>query len=179
VQRQTLISLYFLAVFLEACAYGLTFMLPALFATFGGNEADFGFVLVLTAITTLIVVIYSGHITGWIGMMPTITLSGILITLAGLFFGLARETGLLVQVAGLLLGAGWGLFYTLMPVVLNRVIHPHERIQYFTILSVFIMAGFGLLPVFGAALNRLGFDMGLTFSLRLACAASAPLCFSG
>ena len=66
-------------------------------------------------------------------MMPTITLSGVLITLAGLFFGLARETGLFVQVAGLLLGAGWGLFYTLTPVVLNRVIHPHERIQYFTL----------------------------------------------
>ena len=169
-QRQTLLSLYFLAVFLQAGAYGLTFMLPALFATFGGNEADVGFVLVLTAITTLIVVIYSGHITAWIGMMPTITLSGVLITLAGLFFGLARETGLLVQVAGLLLGAGWGLFYTLTPVVLNRVIHPHERIQYFTLLSVFIMAGFGLLPVFGATLTRLDFDMGMTFF------ATAGLC---
>jgi hypothetical protein len=32
VQRQTLLSLYFLAVFLQAGAYGLTFMLPALFA---------------------------------------------------------------------------------------------------------------------------------------------------
>ena len=163
--RQTLLSLYFFGIFLQAGAYGLTFLLPALFAGFGGNEADVGFVLALTAITTLAVVIYSGHITSLLGLMPTIALSGGLITLTALLFGLASATGLIVQAAGLLLGAGWGLFYTLTPVALNRLIHPHERIQYFTLLSVFIMAGFGLSPVFGAALTRLGFGIGLTFLL--------------
>ncbi|WP_348721116.1 MFS transporter [uncultured Candidatus Puniceispirillum sp.] len=177
-QRQTFISLYFLGIFLQAGAYGLTFLLPALFARFGGNEADVGFVLALTAIATLIVVIYSGHITAVTGLMTTIAIAGGLITLAGLLFGLARETGLIVQSAGLLLGAGWGLFYTLTPVALNRVIHPHERIQYFTLLSVFIMAGFGLTPVFGAVLTRLGFDIGLTFLATAGlCGASTILFF--
>lgn len=176
--RQTLLSLYFFGIFLQAGAYGLTFLLPALFAGFGGNEADVGFVLALTAIATLAVVIYSGHITSLLGLMPTIALSGGLITLAALLFGLASATGLIVQAAGLLLGAGWGLFYTLTPVALNRVIHPHERIQYFTLLSVFIMAGFGLSPVFGAALTRLGFGIGLTFLLTAGlCGISAILFF--
>ena len=176
--RQTLLSLYFFGIFLQAGAYGLTFLLPALFANFGGNEADVGFVLALTAITTLAVVIYSGHITSLLGLMPTIALSGGLITLAALLFGLARETGLIVQAAGLMLGAGWGLFYTLTPVALNRVIHPHERIQYFTLLSVFIMAGFGLSPVFGAGLTQLGFGIGLTFLLTAGlCGISAILFF--
>lgn len=176
--RQTLLSLYFFGIFLQAGAYGLTFLLPALFANFGGNEADVGFVLALTAIATLAVVIYSGHITSLLGLMPTIALSGGLITLAALLFGLANETGLIVQVAGLLLGAGWGLFYTLTPVALNRVIRPHERIQYFTLLSVFIMAGFGLSPVFGAALTRLGFGISLTFLLTAGlCGISAILFF--
>lgn len=177
-QRQTLLSLYFFGIFLQAGAYGLTFLLPALFADFGGNEADVGFVLALTAIATLIVVIYSGHITSWLGIMPTIALSGGLITVAGLLFGLAGQTGLIVEAAGLFLGAGWGLFYTLTPVALNRVIHPHERIQYFTLLSVFIMAGFGLSPVFGAAMTRLGFGMGLTFLATAGlCGISAILFF--
>jgi MFS family permease len=176
--RQTLLSLYFFGIFLQAGAYGLTFLLPALFAGFGGNEADVGFVLALTAITTLAVVIYSGHITSLLGLMPTIALSGGLITLAALLLGLASATGLIVQVAGLLLGAGWGLFYTLTPVALNRVIHPHERIQYFTLLSVFIMAGFGLSPVFGAGLTQLGFGIGLTFLLTAGlCGISAILFF--
>ncbi|MGB2107979.1 MAG: MFS transporter [Candidatus Puniceispirillum sp.] len=176
--RQTLLSLYFFGIFLQAGAYGLTFLLPALFAGFGGNEADVGFVLALTAIATLAVVIYSGHITSLLGLMPTIALSGGLITLAALLFGLASATGLIMQAAGLLLGAGWGLFYTLTPVALNRVIHPHERIQYFTLLSVFIMAGFGLSPVFGAALTRLGFGIGLTFLLTAGlCGISALLFF--
>ncbi|MBT6121853.1 MAG: MFS transporter, partial [Candidatus Puniceispirillum sp.] len=118
------------------------------------------------------------HITAVTGLMPTIAIAGGLITLAGLLFGLARETGLIVQSAGLLLGAGWGLFYTLTPVALNRVIHPHERIQYFTLLSVFIMAGFGLTPVFGAVLTRLGFDIGLTFLATAGlCGASTILFF--
>ncbi|MGB1863521.1 MAG: MFS transporter [Candidatus Puniceispirillum sp.] len=177
--RQTLLSLYFFGIFLQAGAYGLTFLLPALFAGFGGNEADVGFVLALTAIATLAVVIYSGHITSLLGLMPTIALSGGLITLAALLFGLASATSLIMQAAGLLLGAGWGLFYTLTPVALNRVIHPHERIQYFTLLSVFIMAGFGLSPVFGAALTRLGFGIGLTFLLTGGYAGSVPFCFSG
>jgi len=82
--RQTLLSLYFFGIFLQAGAYGLTFLLPALFANFGGNEADVGFVLALTAIATLAVVIYSGHITTLLGLMPTIALSGGLITLAAL-----------------------------------------------------------------------------------------------
>ena len=176
--RQTLLSLYFFGIFLQAGAYGLTFLLPALFAGFGGNEADVGFVLALTAIATLAVVIYSGHITSLLGLMPTIALSGGLITLAALLFGLASATGLIVQAAGLLLGAGWGLFYTLTPVALNRVIHPHERIQYFTLLSVFIMAGFGLSPVFGAGLTQLGFGIGLTFLLTAGlCGISAILFF--
>ena len=176
--RQTLLSLYFFGIFLQAGAYGLTFLLPALFANFGGNEADVGFVLALTAIATLAVVIYSGHITTLLGLMPTIALSGGLITLAALLFGLASATSLIVQAAGLLLGAGWGLFYTLTPVALNRVIHPHERIQYFTLLSVFIMAGFGLSPVFGAGLTQLGFGIGLTFLLTAGlCGISAILFF--
>ena len=36
--RQTLLSLYFFGIFLQAGAYGLTFLLPALFAGFGGNR---------------------------------------------------------------------------------------------------------------------------------------------
>ena len=176
--RQTLLNLYFFGIFLQAGAYGLTFLLPALFAGFGCNEADVGFVLALTAITTLAVVIYSGHIKSLLGLMPTIALSGGLITLAALLFGLASATSLIVQAAGLLLGAGWGLFYTLTPVALNRVIHSHERIQYFTLLSVFIMAGFGLSPVFGAGLTQLGFGIGLTFLLTAGlCGISAILFF--
>ncbi len=55
--RFIVFSLFFLAVFLQAGAYGLTFMLPKLFAGFGANEKDVGFMLMITTVATLVAVL--------------------------------------------------------------------------------------------------------------------------
>jgi hypothetical protein len=54
--------MYFLAIFLQAGAYGLTFMLPRLFAEFGANEKVVGAMLFVTAIATIDTVYFTGHI---------------------------------------------------------------------------------------------------------------------
>jgi len=59
----SVLFLYFLAAFLQAGTYGLTFLLPPLFEAFGADEKDVGTVLVSTAISTLVTVLYLGHIT--------------------------------------------------------------------------------------------------------------------
>ena len=46
------------------------------------------------------------------------------------------------------------MFYLLTPVVLTQIITSDERVRYFTLLSVFIMAGFGLSPVVGTFMNE-------------------------
>ena len=46
------------------------------------------------------------------------------------------------------------MFYLLTPVVLTQIITSDERVRYFTLLSVFIMAGFGLSPAVGTFLGK-------------------------
>ena len=62
-------------------------------------------------------------------------------------------------------GFGWGLFYVLTPVVLTEITEQADRVRVFTLLSVFIMAGFGLSPVLGAYLVKAGFGIDLTFTV--------------
>ena len=44
---------FYLAVFLQAGAYGLTFMLPRLFEGLGSDEKAVGTMLIFTALSTL------------------------------------------------------------------------------------------------------------------------------
>lgn len=152
--RNHFMALFFLAAFLQAGPYGLTFVLPPLFAGFNGSEADVGNTLALTAVSTLFIVMFSGHVTNRLGRMQTIAWSGAIIGLSLLLFATASRVGLQIYLAGSLLGLGWGLFYTLTPVALGQIIAPAERVRYFTLLSVFIMAGFGLAPVMGSWVER-------------------------
>jgi MFS family permease len=165
VKRPLLIALFFSATFLQAGPYGLTFVLPPLFAGFNGNEADVGNTLALTAISTLFIVMFSGHVTDRLGRMPTIAWSGGVIALSLFLFATAAGTGVQIYLAGILLGVGWGLFYTLTPVALGQIIKPEERVRFFTLLSVFIMAGFGLAPVMGSWVERIGLGLQAAFMI--------------
>jgi len=160
-----LLTLYFLATFLQAGTYGLTFLLPPLFESFGANEKDVGTVLASTTASTLIVVLSLGHITERLGRVNTIVLASVLIAASLALFGQATQYGPMLFVAGLLLGAGWGLFYVLTPVVLAEITSKDDRVRAFTLLSVFIMAGFGLSPVLGAYLSKSQFGIASTFTL--------------
>ena len=159
------LSLYFLATFLQAGTFGLTFLLPPLFDAFGADEKDVGAVLMSTTVSTLVTVLYLGHITSFLGRMNTIGLASALIAASLFLFGQASVYGPLLFFAGMLLGVGWGLFYVLTPVVLTEITEQADRVRVFTLLSVFIMAGFGLSPVLGAYLVKAGFGIDLTFTV--------------
>jgi len=163
--RRTLFVAYYTAIFLQAGTYGLTFLLPPLFATFGGTETDVGFVLGITAVTTIITILWLGHLTSRLGRMETIVVSSGLITAALIIFGTVEKLGFAINIAGALLGIGWGLYYVLTPVVLTQLIDKTERVRAFTLLSVFVMAGFGLAPVVGGSLVKAGFDVATSFLL--------------
>lgn len=162
-QRNSFFLFYFTAIFLQSGTYGLTFLLPPLFAGVGADEKDVGTVLAVTMITTLISVLYLGHITARFGRMVTVGVSGILIAVSLFLFGIGSEMGFQLYLAGALLGVGWGLFYVLTPVIITQIIEKNERIRYFTLLSVFIMAGFGLAPVLGAYFVKTGYGIETTF----------------
>lgn len=159
------LGLYFFTSFLQAGAYGLTFLMPSLFAQLGANEKDVGTVLLVTAITTLIAVVLLRKASSYLGRVNLLSLSCFLIGISLYLLSIIDQYGFISILAGGILGIGWGWFYVLTPIILTDITDKESRVKIFTIFSAFLMAGFGLSPVFGAQLQSFGFDIKFTFFL--------------
>lgn len=175
--RTTLLFLFYLANFLQAGTYGLTFMLPRLFSGFGANEKVVGAMLFVTAISTILAVYFAGHISDLIGRTRTLGASGLLIAAALASYGLADSVGGLLLFASIGIGAGWGLTYALPPIVLTRLTKPEDRVRYFAILSVAVMGGFGLSPVMASMLENAGLTINDAFFVTASLCAISGLLF--
>ena len=177
--RATTFGLFYLAVLLQAGAYGLTFMLPKLFEAFGADEKMVGAMLFVTALTTIITVYFAGHLTDKFGRVKMLSIGCGTIAVALASYGFASGIGALVVAASVMLGFGWGLTYSLAPIVLTTLVSESERIRGFTLLSVAVMAGFGLSPVLASVLENVGFSLNSAFYVTAAlCAASTMVFFA-
>ncbi|MCF6277151.1 MAG: MFS transporter [Anaerolineales bacterium] len=175
--RAITFGLFYLAVFLQAGAYGLTFMLPKLFEAFGADEKMVGAMLFVTAVTTIITVYFAGHLTDKFGHVRMLGVGCGTITIALASYGFASGIGALVVTASVMLGFGWGLTYSLAPIVLTTLVSEGERIRGFTLLSVAVMAGFGLSPVLASVLENAGFPLSSAFYVTAALCAVATVVF--
>lgn len=162
---------FYLAVFLQAGAYGLTFMLPRLFEGLGANEKVVGTMLMFTAISTLCSVYYCGHLSDVFGKVKMLAIGCLAIALTLTFYGNATAVGGLMLAASLLLGFGWDTTYALCPIVLTELVADEFRVRFFTLLSVAVMAGFGLSLVLAAFLEVAGQTVVAAFML------TSALCF--
>lgn len=163
--RYFVFTLFFLAVFLQAGAYGLTFMLPKLFDVFAANEKDVGLMLFITAITTIITVYFTGHFTDIFGRVLSLAIACFSIALSLFLYAYSDSVGLSLILASTSFGFGWGLTYTLNPIVMTSLVKSEERVKYFALLSVFVMAGFGISPVLASILEDAGFSIAASFYL--------------
>lgn len=175
--RLTMFALFYTASFLQAGAYGLTFMLPRLFETFGANEKVVGVMLFVTTIATLITVYYAGHLSDRFGRLRTLGVACLSIAAALTAYGLAEGVGALLIFASIAIGFGWGLTYALSPIVLTRLVTTAERVRYFAILSVALMAGFGLSPVMASMMEKAGMTVNTAFFVTAALCALAGAIF--
>ncbi len=175
--RLTMFALFYTASFLQAGAYGLTFMLPRLFETFGANEKVVGVMLFVTTIATLITVYYAGHLSDRFGRLRTLGVACLSIAVALTAYGLAEGVGALLIFASIAIGFGWGLTYALSPIVLTRLVTTAERVRYFAILSVALMAGFGLSPVMASMMEKAGMTVNTAFFVTAALCALAGATF--
>ena len=123
--KNTTFAIFFCAVFFQAGAYGLTFMLPRLFDDLGSDEKAVGTMLMFTALATLASVYYVGHLSDVIGRVKMLALGCIAITAALALYALAESVGGMIFTASVLLGFGWGITYALCPVVLTKLV-PNE-----------------------------------------------------
>lgn len=163
---------------MQAGAYGLTFMMPRLFDSFGASEKVVGTMLMVTTVVTVITVYFSGHLSDLFGRLRTLGAACLAIAASLYLYGTIAAVGPWMVLASVLLGFGWGLTYSLGPIVLTRLVRPNERVQFFTLLSVFVMAGFGLSPVFASMLEAAGFSIrGAFLATAVMCIVSAILFF--
>ena len=174
--KNTTFSIFFCAVFLQAGAYGLTFMLPRLFDGLGSDEKAVGTMLMFTALATLASVYYVGHLSDLVGRVKMLALGCIAIAVALALYAAAESVGGLIFTASVLLGFGWGITYALCPVVLTKLVPNEFRVRFFTLLSIAVMAGFGLSPVLAAVLQSFGLNLNTAFYVTsVFCVISAAM----
>ena len=165
-----LFALFCLASFLLSLSYGSTFLLSLLIHTRGGNEHDAGSVISTAMLSTFVAVVISGHLSDAWGAARAIAAMGLLLVVACLGFALMPGFGLGLMLFGLALGLGWGVFYTLGPIIVAILVEPRQRAKYFALLSGSMMSGIGSGPLLGRAASALGLP--LTSAFYIAAGAS-------
>lgn len=158
-----LFALFCLASYLLSLSYGSTFLLSLLIHSRGGNEHDAGSVISMAMLSTFVAVLVSGHLADLLGAARSIALLGLLLVVACLGFALAPGFGEGLMLFGLSLGLGWGVFYTLGPIIVAMLVEPAQRAKYFALLSGSMMTGIGSGPLLGRAASALDFSLTAAF----------------
>ncbi|MBY5386033.1 MFS transporter [Rhizobium johnstonii] len=135
--------------FLLSIAYGVTFLIPVLVGERGGDEALAGLIISAATVSTVILVILSGHIADAIGSARAVAVSGLFLAASALGFAMVPSAGLSLMAVGFILGIGWGTFYALGPILVAAIVEPEHRIRFFALLSGSMMSGIGAGPIIG------------------------------
>ena len=170
-------GLFCVASYLLSLSYGSTFLLSLLISARGGNEHDAGSVISAAMLSTFVAVIVSGHLSDLLGAARSIALFGVLLVAASLGFALTPGFGNLLLFFGLLLGLGWGVFYTLGPIIVASLVTPSQRAKYFALLSGSMLTGIGSGPLLGRAASALGYPVTTAFYLAALASLMGVLMF--
>ncbi|MFJ3522239.1 MFS transporter [Pseudomonas sp. NPDC090203] len=166
-----LFSLFCMASYLLSMAYGSTFLLSLLMSSHGGNEKNAGTIISAAMVSTFVAVVLSGHLCDRLGAARSVALCGIALVVANLGFAVSASQLQLMMLFGFVLGIGWGVFYTLGPIMVAMMVEPAQRARYFALLSGSMMSGIGSAPLLG----RLASQAGLPITWAFVIAALASL----
>ncbi|MFF7710335.1 MFS transporter [Pseudomonas sp. NPDC007930] len=164
-------TLFCAACYLLSLAYGATFLLNPLVHTFGAGEAEASQVFAVMMVSTLLAVLASGHALQSLGAARAIALGAASLVAASLGFAVVPGVGAALAACGVLLGIGWGLFYTVGPIMVAAMVEPARRTHCFALLSGSMLSGIGSAPLLGALAGRAGWPVQAVF----ACAGAAAL----
>lgn len=161
-----------------AIAYGVTFLIPLMVEQRGGSEAFAGAVISTATISTVLLVIISGHIADTFGSAKAVATSGIFLVAAMFGFFISSNLSHNLMLFALLLGIGWGVFYTLAPILVSAIIKPERRIRFFALLSGSMMAGIGTGPLVGRMVTSIHLPIEYAFLIAgLASLSGVAICF--
>jgi len=170
VVSKPLFSLFCFASYLLSLSYGSTFLLALLVSAHGGDEQDAGHVISAAMLSTFAAVMVSGHLSDRLGAARSIALCGLALVVANLGFAMSASQTYLMMIFGLLLGIGWGVFYTLGPIIVAMIVPPAQRSRYFALLSGCMMSGIGSAPLVGRLASHV--EMPVTSTFYVAALAS-------
>jgi len=171
--QRVVISLFLAASLLLAGSYGMILMLPLRVQELGGDARDVGTLQLIIGVVAISMILMSGRISDRIGQIRALGLGAALVA-AGLVLLVSIETlGAGAWAASTLYGLGWGLYFAFKLSVLARLTTPESRFRIYALLSVAVMLGFGLWPVWAAAVTR------ATGGVTAAFVISAALCALG
>jgi MFS family permease len=156
------------ASYLMSLAYGVTFLIPILVSQHGGDESVAGLIIASATITTVLSVILSGHLADRLGAVRCIAAAGIVLVLSGVGFAIAGGALWLLLASALVLGCGWGTFYTLGPILVAAITKPQRRTHFFALLSGAMMTGIGTGPILGRVVTSLGLPIEFAFIIAAA-----------
>ena len=157
--------------YLLSIAYGVTFLIPMLVVQRGGDEAMAGLIISAATISTVILVILSGHIADMLGSARSVAVSALFLAASGLGFALIPSAGTGLILMGFVLGMGWGTWYTIGPILVAAIMEPARRVKFLALLSGSMMTGIGTGPIIG----RIATGMGLPLESAFLVAAVASL----
>ena len=163
--------------FLLSIPYGTTFLLALLVNARGGNAVDAGLIISAAIVSTIVAVILSGHVSDAIGAPRALAIAGLFLCSSCIGFAVVPGIGAGMQICGLLLGCGWGLFYTLGPIIVSRIVTAERRAHHFAVLSGSMMSGIGVGPILGRMTGLLDWPLEATFYAAAATSLAGALIF--
>jgi len=158
-----LFGTFCLSSYLLSLSYGTTFLLAMTLRAHGASEADAGSVISTAMLSTFLAVIFSGHLSDHLGAAKSVAVGAVFLAAACLGFAALPGLRVAMMLFGLLLGFGWGVFYTLGPIIVAMLIEPERRVKYFALLSGCMMTGIGTGPLLGRVAQALGYPIEAAF----------------
>ncbi len=163
------ITLVFLASFLISFAYGIILTLPLYLTenlkynlSFSGKVISLGFAGVISSF--IIIHLMKSKIKSEI-----LAALGCFIYAFSVFLILSENSTVLLC-AGVLFGMGWGMIYTMGPIIVSELSTDASRSRHFSYISAFNMLGSGIAPAITKQL--INYNIPLTYAFYLACLLS-------
>lgn len=172
-----------LAVFYLGClsiagSYGSTLLLPAFVTAAGGSPARAGLIYWSGALGAGAALVLSGRLAERLGAGWSAAGGAVLYAMATGILAWGGVLGGDAYAAGLLLGAGWALFFTSAPIAVSSMAGARQAGSCFLVLAGFNALGMGAAPIAGQLLVQHGWSFRSVFALAaLMSACSAALLY--
>ncbi len=172
---------YFLLYFssyLGACAYGFIYLLSLRLQHWPNNHEEVSFLLGFAGLAAIFMVWFSAPLVKKVGASWVCALGMLICGLSYLLLSFLEKPCILFYSVGLLLGAGWSLFYASTPMVLTSQVTDRNRGKHLSVMAACIVLGTGTGPALCTLILSHGISIQTLYLCPIFLSFSAMLLFS-